>query len=245
MQGWLAAMEGNLEASIGILRPLVSAAAAGIHAWSWSPPWMRTFAGIGLAASDQAFAGDAAHVAELGAQRNPGVSTMAGVALQVRGLVNNDPGALGQAVSILRTAPRPLLLAQALADHAAALTAAGQRAAASERMEEASRRFDAIGAVPGALAGVAISETAHARRKRGAAARPPPAHGMPSLTETERRVAELISAGHSSRSAAAELVVSPNTINTHLRSTFTKLGVRSRVQLANLLRERAAGHADA
>jgi DNA-binding CsgD family transcriptional regulator len=39
-----------------------------------------------------------------------------------------------------------------------------------------------------------------------------------------------------SRSAAAELVVSLNTVNTHLRSIFTKLGVRSRVQLANLWR---------
>jgi DNA-binding CsgD family transcriptional regulator len=35
-------------------------------------------------------------------------------------------------------------------------------------------------------------------------------------------------------------VVSPNTINTHLRSAFTKLDVRSRVQLANLLRDRPA-----
>ena len=244
MQGWLAAQEGDLEVSIGILRPLVSTAAEGIHAWSWSPPWMRTFAGIGLAANDQAFAENAAHVAELGAERNPGVNTMAGVALQVRGLVNKDPDALGRAVSILRAAPRPLLLAQALADHAAALMAVGQVAAASKRMAEASSCFANLGAIPGALAGAAIRETAPTKRKRGAAAQPRPTHGLLSLTETERRVAELISAGHSSRSAAAELVVSPNTINTHLRSIFTKLDVRSRVQLANLLRDLPPSHAD-
>jgi DNA-binding CsgD family transcriptional regulator len=237
MQGWLAAQEGDLEVSIGILRPLVSAATEGIHAWSWSPPWMRAFAGIGLAANDQAFAEDAAHVAELGAERNPGVNTMTGVALQVRGLVNKDPDALGRAVRVLRAAPRPLLLAQALADHAAALMAVGQAAAASKRMAEASSRFASLGAIPGALAGAATRETAPTKRKRGAAAQPRPTHGLRSLTETERRVAELISAGHSSRSAAAELVVSPNTINTHLRSAFTKLDVRSRVQLANLLRD--------
>ena len=205
---------------------------------------MRTFAGIGLAANDQAFAENAAHVAELGAERNPGVNTMAGVALQVRGLVNKDPDALGRAVSILRAAPRPLLLAQALADHAAALMAVGQVAAASKRMAEASSCFANLGAIPGALAGAAIRETAPTKRKRGAAVQPRPTHGLLSLTETERRVAELISAGHSSWSAAAELVVSPNTINTHLRSIFTKLDVRSRVQLANLLRDLPPSHAD-
>jgi DNA-binding CsgD family transcriptional regulator len=54
-------------------------------------------------------------------------------------------------------------------------------------------------------------------------------------------VADLISAGRSSRLAAAELGVSPNTVNTHLRSAFAKLGVRSRVQLSNVLRDHSPG----
>ena len=54
-------------------------------------------------------------------------------------------------------------------------------------------------------------------------------------------MADLISAGRSSRLAAAELGVSPNTVNTHLRSAFAKLGVRSRVQLSNVLRDDAPG----
>jgi DNA-binding CsgD family transcriptional regulator/tetratricopeptide (TPR) repeat protein len=239
MQGWLAAEEGHLEVSIGILRPLMSAAAEGTQAWSWSPGWMRIFARVGLAAGDQAFAEAAAHVAELGAERNPGVTTMAGVALQVRGAVSQDPDALGRAVRILRTGPRPVLLTHALVDYAATLTAAGRGTAARKCLDEASARYDHAGVMPGALAGAAIRERTRIRRNRGAAAAPRPTHGLPSLTETERRVAELISAGHSSRSAAAELVVSPNTINTHLRSAFTKLDVRSRVQLANLLRDQA------
>ncbi len=37
--------------------------------------------------------------------------------------------------------------------------------------------------------------------------------------------------GHANRSAAAELVLSPNTVATHLRSIFGKLQVTSRVQL--------------
>ena len=66
-------------------------------------------------------------------------------------------------------------------------------------------------------------------------------HGVGALTEAERRVADLISAGRSSRLAAAELGVSPNTVNTHLRSAFAKLGVRSRVQLSNVLRDQGPG----
>jgi DNA-binding CsgD family transcriptional regulator len=235
MQGWLAAVDGDTAASLDILRPLVAAAANGIGAWCWSPPWMRTFAGIGLTANDGQFAQATAAIAELGAERNPGVPTMEGVALQVRGLVGQDAGLLGRAVDVLREGPRPLLLAQALADHAAALRAGGDTPAADARMAEALAGFDALGAVPVALAGTPVGQVLSAGRRRPAA--PRPVTGVGALTETERRVAELIGAGHSSRLAAAELGVSPNTINTHLRSVFAKVGVRSRVQLSNVLRE--------
>ena len=241
MQGWLAAVEGDTGASLAILRPLVAAAANDIGAWRWSPPWMRTFAGIGLAANDDRFAQATAAIAELGARRNPGVPTMAGVALQARGLVEQDAHVLGQAVDVLRQGPRPLLLAQALADHAGALRAAGDIAAADARMGEAVAGFDALGAVPGALAGTAASQVPPPGRKHPGSPPPRPAHGVGALTEAERRVADLISAGRSSRLAAAELGVSPNTVNTHLRSAFAKLGVRSRVQLSNVLRDHAPG----
>ena len=49
-------------------------------------------------------------------------------------------------------------------------------------------------------------------------------------------MALLVTAGHSNRSAATELGVSVNTVGTHLRSVFAKLGVQSRVQMANELR---------
>ena len=52
----------------------------------------------------------------------------------------------------------------------------------------------------------------------------------------ERRVALLIADGHTNRSAADELTVSPSTVSTHLRAVFSKLDVHSRVQLANLVR---------
>ena len=69
---------------------------------------------------------------------------------------------------------------------------------------------------------------------------PRPASGWAALTPTELRVVDLISAGHSNRSAAAELGVSPNTVNTHLRAVFRKLDVKSRVQLTIAFREHSA-----
>jgi DNA-binding CsgD family transcriptional regulator len=63
-----------------------------------------------------------------------------------------------------------------------------------------------------------------------------PAPGWEALTPAESRVAELISAGHTNRVTAERLGVSANTVGTQLRSVFDKLGVTSRVQLANLRR---------
>jgi DNA-binding CsgD family transcriptional regulator len=142
---------------------------------------------------------------------------------------------------VLRQGPRPLLLAQALADHPAALRAAGDVAAADAWMGEAVAGFDALGAVPGALSGTAAGQVPSSGRKHPGSPPPRPAQGVGALTGAERRVADLISAGRSSRLAAAELGVSPNTVNTHLRSAFAKLGVRSRVQLSNVLRDQAPG----
>jgi DNA-binding CsgD family transcriptional regulator len=51
-------------------------------------------------------------------------------------------------------------------------------------------------------------------------------------------VAYLIADGHTDKSAAKTLGISVNTIGTHLRSAYAKLGVQSRVQLTNALRER-------
>ena len=60
------------------------------------------------------------------------------------------------------------------------------------------------------------------------------------LTPAEARVAELVAAGLSNQAVAERLVVSTNTVATHLRHAFAKLGIRTRTELAN-----AAGSARA
>ncbi len=55
------------------------------------------------------------------------------------------------------------------------------------------------------------------------------------LTEREREVAALVASGKSTRAVATMLTISERTVDTHLASIFSKLGVGSRAEVAALL----------
>lgn len=71
---------------------------------------------------------------------------------------------------------------------------------------------------------------AYAQRGRGERKRP--ATGWESLTPAELNVVRLVSEGLPNKDIAAHLVVSPRTVQAHLSNVYSKLGVTSRVQLA-------------
>ena len=71
---------------------------------------------------------------------------------------------------------------------------------------------------------------AYAQRGRGQRKRP--TTGWASLTPTERDVVRLVSEGLANNDIATRLFVSPRTVQTHLTHVYTKLGLASRVQLA-------------
>jgi DNA-binding CsgD family transcriptional regulator len=52
------------------------------------------------------------------------------------------------------------------------------------------------------------------------------------LTRQERAVSALVSEGLTNREVASRLFISTNTVETHLRHIFAKLGVRSRTELS-------------
>jgi DNA-binding CsgD family transcriptional regulator len=56
------------------------------------------------------------------------------------------------------------------------------------------------------------------------------------LTPRETEIANLVSAGYSTQEIADLLYLSTNTVKTHLTSIYRKLGVHTRVQLAQSLR---------
>ena len=55
------------------------------------------------------------------------------------------------------------------------------------------------------------------------------------LTPTEQRVAELAASGMTNRDIAAALFIHPKTVETNLSRTYSKLGIRSRVELGRRL----------
>lgn len=81
--------------------------------------------------------------------------------------------------------------------------------------------------------GVALTtEEAIAYAQRGRGERKRPSSGWGSLTPTELDVVRLVQEGLGNKEIAARLFVSHRTVQTHLTHVYTKLGLASRVQLA-------------
>jgi DNA-binding CsgD family transcriptional regulator len=71
-------------------------------------------------------------------------------------------------------------------------------------------------------------------RATGETARKRDASTVDQLTPQERQISRLVAEGLTNKEIAAQLFLSPRTIDSHLRNVFSKLGVTSRTQLARL-----------
>ncbi|MFF8594217.1 AAA family ATPase [Streptomyces sp. NPDC015220] len=204
--------------------------------WRLLRDWVDLAIRMALRGADRELAEDLAAQAGAHADRNPAVPTATGIAAQALGLVRNDPALLERAVDLLARSPRPLVRAAAQADLGQALLTAGRAPRAMTALRQAHGAFAESGAhAAAARVRPGPGRTAGGGGDRGTAARQRPVQGWGALTASERKVARLIAQGHTNRSAADRLVVSPHTVNTHLTAVFRKLSVNSRVQLANVV----------
>lgn len=195
-----------------------------------------------LAAGDTAAAEALAERVREVAEANPGVASLDAAAAHAAALVTTDRSSalalLRAAVAAHRGGPRVLALASALEDLGAHTGPAGLTDEAVAALDEALRITTDAGAEHDAARirrrlrdlGVRRRRSAPRRADAGAGT----ATGWDALTGSERQVAELIAAGATNREAAEQLFLSPHTVSTHLRHTFAKLGINSRVELARL-----------
>ncbi|WP_369175064.1 LuxR C-terminal-related transcriptional regulator [Streptomyces sp. R28] len=114
------------------------------------------------------------------------------------------------------------------------------RTEARDRLHSALEAFDSFGAphcadqartelrALGAPASTAAQATGHPRAR---------------LTAQQLLVARMAAEGATNREIAARLALSPRTIDHHLRGVFTRLGIRSRIELVRLIAESDEGAA--
>lgn len=237
VRGWVTAAEGDVEEAAALLSPLLFAGREERDPWPWKPGWLRLLAHIGRRAGDEKFTDEVLVLADLGAERNPDVASFTGTALQLRGLVHADVALLERGAAVLAQSPRPMMRASGYEDLGIELLRRQRKREGGAALDRAWEIYHEAGAT-GPLRDVQNRmRQAGLRRARWLGVAPRPDSGWQALTRSELKVARLIGAGHTNKAAAEELGVSVNTVGTHLRAVFAKLGVRSRVQLTNVMHE--------
>jgi DNA-binding CsgD family transcriptional regulator len=163
----------------------------------------------------------------------PGDPDTAAAADHTRGLIEQDPAAL-QCAADRYAAARAR--AGALEDAGNAWAGQGDRDRAMTLLSQAYALYEKFGDAED-LARVRSSLRAAGTRLRHWTHADRPAFGWDSLTDTERRVTDLVAQGLSNRQVANRVFLSTHTVAFHLRHIFWKLGITSRVQLARIAAE--------
>ena len=190
-----------------------------------------------LATGDEAKAASLISATRQLAASKPGDAEMAAAAHHARGLAEQDPYILDQAAERYSAEPAR---ACALEDAGNAWADRGRNDDAEVRLRQAYELYERLGTADG-MARVRLCLRGVGTRVRHWKHTDRPSFGWDSLTETERRVTDLVVQGLSNREVASRVFLSSHTVAFHLRHVFWKLGVSSRVQLARMAAEEAAG----
>jgi DNA-binding CsgD family transcriptional regulator len=205
-----------------------------------SPIWPQVLDRVILSARVASAAGDAGLRARvlnatdrLEGER-PAIPLFTGVAGYARGILERDAQALLAAAELLHSSSRPLLYAAAAED-------AGAELARTDHPDEAVDQLNA--AFDTYLGHEALADARRVGRElrrlgvqRRIVSQPRAKTGWDSLTDSELTVVNLIAQGVTNRDVATQLHLSPNTVKTHIRNAFAKLGINSRAQLTPLMR---------
>ena len=125
-------------------------------------------------------------------------------------------------------ARQPFLRARTELAYGKRLRREGQRRLARDHLRIALATFEGLGAVPWA------EQAAAQLRATGEHVRQRTDPDTSALTPQELHVALVVARGATNKEAAAQLFLSPKTIEKHLGSAYAKLGLRSRAELAGI-----------
>jgi DNA-binding CsgD family transcriptional regulator/tetratricopeptide (TPR) repeat protein/nucleoside-triphosphatase THEP1 len=234
-QGWLSAARGDAEHGLATWSQLLVEPESYSYS-AWWPCWMPVLFEAAKACRAVDLMKVVVAIAEEAAARNPEVATLNGVAANLRGLLNDDLAMVAESLEILQRSPRRGLRALGAESYGLMLLDAGQRQIGLDQLDQAWDDYDHMGALARRAAVQRVMRQAGARRAKWSTNNSGSVHRP--LTDAERRVVYLIADGHTDKSAARALGISANTVGTHMRSAYAKLGVQSRVQLTNALRVR-------
>jgi DNA-binding NarL/FixJ family response regulator len=168
---------------------------------------------------------------------NPGRTWAEAVGARCRGLLLASEGRLDHALAAFERAlaahdrlPLSYEKGRTLLARGRLQRRQNERRAAKASLEEAARLFEEVGAAQWAA-------NARAELDRLGLRPGPPDE----LTATEQRIAELAASGKTTRQVAAELVVSPKTVEANLARAYRKLGIHSRAELGRRMADRITG----
>jgi DNA-binding CsgD family transcriptional regulator len=193
----------------------------------WASDLVESYAQAGRA-------DDAARAAAALSRRAERNATRPALALAARAEALADPDAVDSpfeaAIEHHEAAGLPFELARTLLAFGARLHRDRRRAEARTRLRSALDILERLGADP-------WSERARAELRAAGAIERAPASDPDELTPQEARVARAVARGSTNREVAAELFLSPKTIEFHLGRVYRKLGIHSRTELATLVAE--------
>lgn len=157
----------------------------------------------------------------------PGPLGMARIAL---GVGQGDPDAIEAGITEVLASPQPMHRSLALELAGTGLAAAGRSDAARAALVTARAGYEALAAGPlvGRVAG-RLNPERRGRQHRTER----PRFGWESLTPAELSVVRMLAAGARNAEIAERLVLSKRTVESHVSSMLVKLGVATRVELAN------------
>jgi len=191
-----------------------------------------------LAAGDSELAAAAARTAQALADSHPEFTALAAAAAHSRGLAHRDPAVLANAAA---QHADPWARASAAEDLGVLLGRQGDRDQAIHQLKEALGGYRQVRADRDQARIRQRLRKLGIRRRHWSTPLTRPVTGWDSLTETEQAVAGLVAEGLNNHQVAARMYISTHTVAHHLRQTFRKLSIASRVELARIVIEQTAG----